>query len=197
MTSTTTNASSSPRGIIKRDVPESIAKAILAAADSCRYCGDVLLPRQVEHIRPLSRGGDNDPSNLAAACISCNSQKRAMLVHEWRQWREANGMSWPPVASHATETRHYGDYCRECRDTSRGQRWPQHGWVTTPYELDLRTDGRPSYVALYRCPSGHTWICGWAIDTGYYSDCPCSWCVARRAENGDETWPAAPRYETA
>lgn len=185
-----------PRSIAKRDVPASVARSVLASTISCHYCADVLMPRQVEHVRPLSRGGDNDRSNLAAACISCNTQKRAMLVHEWRQWREANGMSWPPVASHATALRHYGDRCRECcHSAPREGSWPAHQWITTPYLLELRTTGRPRYRAYYRCPLGDTWTCGFAVDTCYFSDCPCSWCVAKRAENGDETWPAAPRYD--
>ncbi len=183
------------RAITKRDVPASVTTAILGAAACCHYCADVLLPRQVDHVRPLSRGGDNDRSNLVAACIACNSQKRGMLLHEWR---EANGMSWPPVASHATSPRHYGDRCRECcKAAPRDGAWPAHYWVTTPYELEIRTPGRAWYTAYYRCPVGHTWKCGFTVDTCYYSDCPCSWCAAKRAENGDETWPAAPRYELA
>lgn len=194
----TENRAVQTRAIHKRDVPAALATAILEGATACRYCADVLLPRQVEHVRPLSRGGDNAPTNLVAACIACNSQKRGMLVHEWRQWREANGMSWPPVASHATALRHYGDRCRECCHAAQPNGdWPQHHWITTPYELEIQLKTSARYVAYYRCPVGHTWICGWAIDTGYYSDCPCSWCAARRAERDDETWPAAPRYELA
>lgn len=183
------------RAIHKRDVPAALATAILEGATACHYCADVLLPRQVDHVRPLSRGGTNSRSNLVAACIACNSQKRGMLVHEWRQWRESSGMSWPPVASHATVLRHYGDGCRECCHTaSSGNSWPRHGWITTPHDLQLRDGHSLRYLGYYRCPVGHAWTCGWAIDTGYYSDCPCPWCVAKRIENNAESWPPMPRY---
>jgi hypothetical protein len=191
-----TATSTSSRSIPKRDVPAAVARDVLGSADRCHYCADVLIARQVDHVRPLSRGGTNDRGNLVAACISCNSQKRGMMVHEWRQWREANGMSWPLVASHATVPRHYGSSCRPCRDAHvRDDPMPGHGWVVSPYDLELReTRGRFTYTAHYVCPERHGWTCGWAIDDGYYSDCPCSWCASRRSENGDKTWPAHVRY---
>jgi hypothetical protein len=45
----------------------------------CEYCGapEVIFnfPFEVEHIRPISRGGADDESNLALACRSCNIHK--------------------------------------------------------------------------------------------------------------------------
>ena len=42
---------------------------------TCHYCGRAAT--SVDHIIPLSRGGARlDPSNLVAACVSCNSRKR-------------------------------------------------------------------------------------------------------------------------
>ena len=44
----------------------------------CQYCGksapDVVL--EVDHIIPVSKGGDNDISNLITACFDCNRGKR-------------------------------------------------------------------------------------------------------------------------
>lgn len=40
---------------------------------TCRYCGQPA--NAVDHILPVSQGGDNDPDNLAAACRTCNSRK--------------------------------------------------------------------------------------------------------------------------
>ena len=44
----------------------------------CQYCGksapDVVL--EVDHIIPVSKGGDNDISNLITACFNCNRGKR-------------------------------------------------------------------------------------------------------------------------
>ncbi len=39
----------------------------------CAYCGREATT--VDHIIPKSLGGDNHPTNLVAACISCNSSK--------------------------------------------------------------------------------------------------------------------------
>ena len=45
---------------------------------TCQYCGksapDVVL--EVDHIIPVSKGGDNDISNLITACFDCNRGKR-------------------------------------------------------------------------------------------------------------------------
>jgi len=44
----------------------------------CQYCGksapDVVL--QIDHIEPVSKGGDNDILNLITACVDCNAGKR-------------------------------------------------------------------------------------------------------------------------
>jgi hypothetical protein len=44
---------------------------------TCQYCGaqppDVVLV--VDHITPVSAGGDNDPTNLISACEPCNQGK--------------------------------------------------------------------------------------------------------------------------
>lgn len=48
----------------------------------CVYCGradDLTL----DHVVPLSRGGSNEPDNLATACRSCNSSKNAKTPEEW------------------------------------------------------------------------------------------------------------------
>lgn len=45
---------------------------------TCQYCGEkapeVIL--NVDHINPVSKGGDNDMMNLITSCESCNSGKR-------------------------------------------------------------------------------------------------------------------------
>lgn len=46
---------------------------------TCQYCGahppDVIL--HVDHIKPVSRGGGNEPENLITACEACNLGKGA------------------------------------------------------------------------------------------------------------------------
>ncbi|MDQ7024008.1 MAG: RNA-guided endonuclease IscB [Anaerolineae bacterium] len=48
----------------------------------CAYCGAVHVPLQVEHIRPRSRGGSNQISNLTIACEKCNLAKGTMSAAE-------------------------------------------------------------------------------------------------------------------
>lgn len=50
----------------------------------CQYCGkaapDVIL--HVDHINPVSKGGDNDILNLVTSCIDCNSGKSDRLLSD-------------------------------------------------------------------------------------------------------------------
>ncbi len=39
----------------------------------CMYCGD--RANQVDHVTPIESGGDDQPSNLVAACQACNLRK--------------------------------------------------------------------------------------------------------------------------
>lgn len=40
----------------------------------CAYCGEVM-PLELDHIVPISKGGAHDISNATVACKSCNSSK--------------------------------------------------------------------------------------------------------------------------
>ena len=50
----------------------------------CQYCGkcapDVIL--EVDHIEPVSKGGDNDVMNLITACNDCNAGKSDRLLSD-------------------------------------------------------------------------------------------------------------------
>lgn len=49
----------------------------------CAYCGsDENI--EVDHIVPLSRGGEHVPENLAPACQRCNRSKHNKLLSEWK-----------------------------------------------------------------------------------------------------------------
>lgn len=44
----------------------------------CRYCqhsGLITAATVLDHILALSLGGDDDPANLAPACLGCNDEK--------------------------------------------------------------------------------------------------------------------------
>jgi hypothetical protein len=55
----------------------------------CAYCGDLLTGRVpwtrlvVEHVEPLSRGGEDVSDNYVAACAGCNTSKSDLLPLEW------------------------------------------------------------------------------------------------------------------
>jgi 5-methylcytosine-specific restriction endonuclease McrA len=49
--------------------------------DLCKYCGG---PAEVvDHVVPVTRGGQSVIENLVPACVRCNSSKSAYLVDEW------------------------------------------------------------------------------------------------------------------
>lgn len=158
--------------IIKRDIPAAVEQDVLAEG-RCHYCGDRRAGLQVEHVVPLSRGGTNARSNLVAACVSCNNQKRALLLHEWIAYRASNGMPWPPPATHATESRHFPDRCRACE-----RELP--GLSRVIYKADRVEPKGAGWKCFFSCEWGHVWTCWYRLDGRYYSDCACSYCIARR-----------------
>jgi 5-methylcytosine-specific restriction endonuclease McrA len=52
----------------------------------CQYCGDKKAARDLtlDHILPRSRGGDNTPLNVVAACLFCNNRKGSRTPEEAR-----------------------------------------------------------------------------------------------------------------
>lgn len=46
----------------------------------CVYCGAENTPLNIDHVHPKANGGSNRISNLALACIPCNSRKSAQPV---------------------------------------------------------------------------------------------------------------------
>lgn len=49
----------------------------------CSYCG-LNKATSIDHVIPISRGGNNNIENLTPACGSCNSSKGAKLLKEWK-----------------------------------------------------------------------------------------------------------------
>ncbi len=48
----------------------------------CQYCGAGIdtCPLDIDHVLPVAKGGTNHPSNLVAACSTCNSGKGANCI---------------------------------------------------------------------------------------------------------------------
>jgi 5-methylcytosine-specific restriction endonuclease McrA len=47
---------------------------------TCVYCGAKDTPLNIDHVHPKAQGGSNRISNLALACIPCNSRKSAQPI---------------------------------------------------------------------------------------------------------------------
>jgi len=65
--------------------------AAILSSGPCVYCGD--LAEQVDHVRPLARGGREHPANLVPSCARCNRSKRARLLTEWQAGRVTYGVA--------------------------------------------------------------------------------------------------------
>lgn len=55
------------------------------ASGICYYCGDRFPPRELtmDHVVPLSRGGQTSKSNVVPSCKNCNNEKKYLLPLEW------------------------------------------------------------------------------------------------------------------
>jgi len=58
----------------------------------CFYCGSNE-SIQLDHVVPLSRGGNHSIGNLVPACASCNNQKNKWFITEWRTLKKKWGHS--------------------------------------------------------------------------------------------------------
>ena len=50
--------------------------------NKCGYCLE-RNPYTIDHIIPISKGGNNYIDNIMPACLQCNGQKRDYLLEEW------------------------------------------------------------------------------------------------------------------
>ena len=55
----------------------------------CAYCDQRVEGQpDPDHVVPLSRGGSNSITNILPSCRACNSDKRDLLLAEWRMDRQ-------------------------------------------------------------------------------------------------------------
>lgn len=66
----------------KIDFTASHVGRIYSIYDSCLYCGSKK-NLVIDHIVPISRGGETTFDNLALACSRCNDDKCGKLISEW------------------------------------------------------------------------------------------------------------------
>jgi 5-methylcytosine-specific restriction endonuclease McrA len=53
-------------------------------AHRCQYCGRGDVPLTLDHVHPISKGGDESWENLVTACVSCNNTKGDQTPEESR-----------------------------------------------------------------------------------------------------------------
>lgn len=69
-----------------RYIPPKIRAAVYERdGHRCRYCDTKDGPFHLDHVIPVSRGGESTPDNLTVACAKCNMEKGARTVEEWRE----------------------------------------------------------------------------------------------------------------
>lgn len=60
-------------------IPKDLRRKVAARANGrCEYClspQKIVLFMEIDHITPVSKGGDTTEDNLCLACISCNARK--------------------------------------------------------------------------------------------------------------------------
>lgn len=60
---------------------------------TCQYCGSQdRQALQVDHIMPISKGGDNTLKNLVTACRPCNTKKSARLLSKEKRKMFVRGL---------------------------------------------------------------------------------------------------------
>lgn len=74
---------------------------------TCAYCGRALskYSRTIDHIHPLSKGGEDIPENKISACRSCNQAKGSLTLVEWKlelesKLRQLQGISSMKIAKY-------------------------------------------------------------------------------------------------
>jgi hypothetical protein len=94
----------------------------------CRYCGKSSLETalEVDHVVPVSAGGETDETNLVTACVDCNRGKRARVlpsVSTFMTWLRAQKLRDDPIGDLAddearlnlVEPLSYVDLCAQLR----------------------------------------------------------------------------------
>lgn len=66
------------------DLTSKQIKELFVEHPYCEYCNSIE-DLCLDHIIPISKGGENTLSNVTVACKLCNSSKSNKLLHEWRQ----------------------------------------------------------------------------------------------------------------
>ena len=84
--------------IVRDNVPNELRRAVFERDNhTCLYCGGVgeETDLEVDHIIPVSKGGNDDIRNLCTACWKCNRSKGARILTTNELQRIANKINSP------------------------------------------------------------------------------------------------------
>jgi hypothetical protein len=158
---------------------------------TCRYCGerspDVIL--EVDHIVPVSDGGDDDPLNLVTSCWSCNRGKSNVPLNDLMMAEDATDRA-VLMAERERQLREYDAFKKAERERREelGQELVNHYCELTEYEFMLREDWQWLVRELERTPAE---LIREKMDAAYRSSTPKRYwmryvkvCVRRWREEG-------------
>jgi 5-methylcytosine-specific restriction endonuclease McrA len=64
-------------------IPDKLREQVIARAKGlCEYCQtnrDIVVYMEIDHIRPVSKGGKTEAKNLCLACVNCNRAKSNLM----------------------------------------------------------------------------------------------------------------------
>lgn len=64
----------------REPIPNHVAREVYKRdGRTCRYCGDMSGPFHLDHVYPVSKGGETSVGNLVVACQHCNQTKNAKI----------------------------------------------------------------------------------------------------------------------
>jgi hypothetical protein len=134
-----------------------LCRRFLAERDgtNCHYCGQNFSVEEltVDHKTPLMRGGEDIPSNVVLACITCNSQKGPMTEQEFRTYGPIGGKflillehgHYKPIPADATWPKgRYGQIKPRVRPLPHDgtiaipDNWREVGWTEADVERTIR-----------------------------------------------------------
>jgi 5-methylcytosine-specific restriction endonuclease McrA len=54
----------------------------------CFYCNRMLTPQEatMDHVLPISQGGQSTKGNVVIACKTCNTKKSSLTIFEWEEY---------------------------------------------------------------------------------------------------------------
>lgn len=104
----------------------------------CQYCGDKKTASELtlDHIFPRSRGGDNSPVNIVAACIACNNRKGNRTPDEARM----------PLITTQTALRVKLERVVLCHYAEARPEWRKYLFLEEPPEVSTAREIRKAWI---------------------------------------------------